>query len=226
MQTSQETTNLFKAMISAFADMQAIPKDKQAYGYKYATLDNLIAMLRSVLPKHGLGFTQSFRRENGVATLTTRVFHNTGEWMEDFVEISGVDLQGKANDAQKIGAAVTYYRRYTLSAIFGIASDDDVDGNLNNIPQQQQQQQQRPKQAPAPRQEQPKQEQPKPKLDTLEYITDDWKRRIDAGEDRASIMKDYADILKTDEQRIPTEIAGEEQRVLATALFRRNNKKQ
>lgn len=219
MQTSQETTNLFKAMISAFADMQTIPKDKQAYGYKYATLDNLIAMLRCVLPKHGLGFTQSFRRENGTATLTTRVFHNSGEWMEDFVEISGVDLQGKANDAQKIGAAVTYYRRYTLSAIFGIASDDDVDGNLNNIPQQQQQQ--KPKQAPATRQEQTK-----PKLDPLEYITDDWKRRIDAGEDRASIMKDYADILKTDEQRIPTEIAGEEQRVLATALFRRNNKKQ
>lgn len=225
MLTSQETTNIFKALIEAAPEIQSIGKSKQAYGYKYATLDCLIDMLRQVLPKHGLWFTQSPSRVGDKSTLTTRVIHNSGEWFEDSIEMTDTELQGKANDTQKVGASITYYRRYALSAVFGVASDEDVDGNLNNV-QPRGNDRQRVASKPAARPEPPKQDAPKSKLDPLEYITEDWKRRIDAGEERASVMKDYADLLKTDEQRIPTDIPAEEQRVLAIALFKRNDKKQ
>ena len=54
MKTSEETTNLMKAMIASAPEIRSIAKSKQAYGYKYATLDSLIDMLREVLPKYGL----------------------------------------------------------------------------------------------------------------------------------------------------------------------------
>ena len=141
--------------------------------------------------------------------------------MEDCIEMTDTELQGKANDTQKIGASITYFRRYALSAIFGVASDEDVDGNLNSRPniEQKQRQPSKPIQQAKPAESKPE---PKEKLDPLEYLTNDWKARVDSGESRESIMKDYADLLKTDEQRIPTDIPANEQRILAIALFKRS----
>lgn len=211
MQTSNETTNLVKAMIQAAPEIQSISKSKQAYGYKYATLDSLIDMLRGVLPKHGLWFMQMPTRIDGKSALTTRIFHESGEWMEDCIEMTDTELQGKANDTQKVGASITYFRRYALSSIFGVAADEDVDGNLN-VPKQS-------------REEQKTVKQPSKKLDPMEYLDNDWKTRLANGETEASIKKDYADTLKTDEQRTPSEMSAEERKTLAIAIFMRKGNK-
>lgn len=227
MLTSQETTNIFKALIEAAPEIQSIGKSKQAYGYKYATLDCLIDMLRQVLPKHGLWFTQSPSRVGDKSTLTTRVIHNSGEWFEDSIEMTDTELQGKVNDTQKVGASITYYRRYALSAVFGVASDEDVDGNLNNI---QQKPQQRPQSRPAQNQPQP-QQQPqnaenqgqniKPVLDkAIAVIGADYKARTDAGETKESILKSYANALKTDAVRQVKEMQSAEVIALASYLSR------
>ena len=205
MLTSQTTTSLFKALIEAAPDISSIGKSKQAYGYKYATLDNLIDMLRMVLPKHGIWFVQTPARQNGVSTLTTRVFHDSGEWIEDTIEMTDTELQGKANDTQRVGASITYYRRYALSAIFGVAADEDVDGNINNI---------RQPTKPTPKPEQKKQ-------DPLAYIKADLTARQGSGEAYESIIKDYADLLKTDQVRDVDNLNDAERTALATAIFKR-----
>lgn len=210
MLTSETTTSLFKAMIAAAPEISSIGKSKQAYGYKYATLDSLIDMLRSVLPKHGLWWVQTPARQNGVSTLTTRVIHDSGEWIEDTIEMTDTELQGKANDTQRVGASITYYRRYALSAIFGVSADEDVDGNLNNIRQQ-------------PTRQTP---QPAKKQDPLAYIKADIKARQDVGEVHESILKDYADLLKTDLVREVDDMNEAEQTALATAIFKRRKSNQ
>lgn len=215
MQTSQETTNLVKAMIQAAPEIQSIPKSKEAgygkFAYKYATLDSLIDMLRKVLPKHGLWFMQMPTRQGEKSSLTTRIFHSSGEWMEDSIEMTDTQLVGTVTDTQKIGASITYYRRYALSAIFGIAADEDVDGNLN---------------APKQSREEPKAaKQSSKKLDPMEYLDNDWKTRLANGETETSIKKDYADTLKTDEQRTPSEMSAEERKTLAIAIFMRKSNK-
>ena len=130
MQTSNEVTNIFKAICECKKDFLPLQKNKQGYGYKYVTLDAVIDMLNTVLPKHGLGFVQ-FPSTNGCDySLTTRVIHESGEWLEDTITFSLTEIS-KANDTQKLGASVTYFRRYTLSSIFGIAADEDVDGNVD-----------------------------------------------------------------------------------------------
>ena len=205
MHTSEMTNSLFKALIEAAPEISSIGKSKQAYGYKYATLDSLIDMLRAVLPKHGLWYVQMPTRQNGVSALTTRVFHTSGEWIEDSIEMTDTELQGKANDTQRVGASITYYRRYALSAIFGVAADEDVDGNINNI---------RQPTKPTPKPEQKKQ-------DPLAYIKADLTARQGSGEAYESIIKDYADMLKTDQVRDVDNLNEVERTALATAIFKR-----
>lgn len=205
MNTSQETTNLIKAMIAVAPEISSIGKSKQAYGYKYATLDSLIDMLRSVLPKHGLWFMQMPTRHDGKGFLTTRIFHDSGEWMEDSIEMTDTELQGKVNDTQKVGASITYFRRYALSAIFGVAADEDVDGNLNNV-----------RQAPVTP--------PKPKttkLNPMDFLKGDVKARTENGDDYHDVIKDYAEILKTDTVKDLEQFTEQEAKVVATEVYKR-----
>lgn len=210
MITSQETTNLIKAMIEVAPEISSISKSKQAYGYKYATLDSLIDMLRSVLPAHGLWFMQMPTRHEGQSCLLTRIIHSSGEWMEDSIEMTDTELQGKANDTQKVGASITYYRRYALSSIFGVAADEDVDGNLNNIKQTQQQPDKKKSS----------------KIDPADYIVSDARSRKAKGESQAQIYKDYADILHNDEIKSISDMSTEERTAVARALYIRNNSKE
>ena len=220
MQTTQETSNLFKAMIKAAPEIQSISKSKQAYGYKYATLDSLIDMLRGVLPKHGLWFTQIPKRSEGKSTLTTRVFHESGEWMEDDIEMTDTELQGKANDTQKLGASITYFRRYALSSIFGVSADEDVDGNVNSKTPPQRQQQAAPRQpAQAPVQQGPQQ-----RLDPQRYVLDDYGKRQEGGETIESILSDYCSLISLKEPKGLKDFSDDEMKSLAKAIFIRNRK--
>ena len=210
MITSQETNELLKAMVEAAPEISSISKSKQAYGYKYATLDSLIDMLRGVLPKHGLWFIQMPTRIDDKSVLTTKVFHVSGQWLEDSIEMTDTELSGKTNDTQKLGASITYFRRYALSSIFGVAADEDVDGNLNNA-------------KPTQPQSKPVAQQPKPqqKQDPTPFIMKDLAKRMESGETKESILSDYANILKTDEVREVQKLSDKEKIAVANTLFKR-----
>lgn len=207
MRTSEETTNLMKAMIASAPEIRSIAKSKQAYGYKYATLDSLIDMLRDVLPKHGLWFTQIPTRSEEESVLTTRVFHESGEWLEDSILMTDTELQGKANDTQKLGASITYFRRYVLSSIFGVSADEDVDGNLAS-------------------KERPQQARPQPtaqKIDSKTYLKKEIRERIDQGATEDSVLEDFANILGTNIIKQVDQMTDDEARIVAISVF--NSKK-
>ena len=207
MKTSEETTNLMKAMIASAPEIRSIAKNKQAYGYKYATLDSLIDMLREVLPKHGLWFTQIPTRSEEESVLTTRVFHESGEWLEDSILMTDTELQGKANDTQKLGASITYFRRYVLSSIFGVSADEDVDGNLAS-------------------KERPQQARPQPtaqKIDSKTYLKKEIRERIDQGATEDSVLGDFASILGTNIIKQVDQMTDDEARIIAISVF--NSKK-
>ena len=207
MRTSEETTNLMKAMIASAPEIRSIAKNKQAYGYKYATLDSLIDMLRDVLPKHGLWFTQIPTRSEEESVLTTRVFHESGEWLEDQILMTDTELQGKANDTQKLGASITYFRRYVLSSIFGVSADEDVDGNLAS--------KERPQQA--------KPQQTAQKIDSKTYLKKEIRERIDQGATEDSVLEDFANILGTNIVKQVDQMTDDEARIVAISVF--NSKK-
>lgn len=207
MRTSEETTNLMKAMIESAPEIRSIAKSKQAYGYKYATLDSLIDMLREVLPKHGLWFTQIPTRSEEESVLTTRVFHESGEWLEDSILMTDTELQGKANDTQKLGASITYFRRYVLSSIFGVSADEDVDGNLAS--------KERPQQA--------RPQSTAQKIDSKTYLKKEIRERIDQGATENSVLEDFASILGTNIVKQVDQMTDDEARIVAISVF--NSKK-
>ena len=119
-----ETKNIFKALADFQQEVPVIFKDTAAYSYKYADLPKILEVINPLLKKNGLGFTQLIN-EN---TLKTIIFHvESGEQIESSVNIpQGVELKGQ-NTFQIMGSAITYLRRYSLSAMLGLVTDKDTD---------------------------------------------------------------------------------------------------
>lgn len=128
MKHSDELKGLAKALAKFQADIKdpARDKDNPYFKSKYVSLDGLLAAVRPVLAANGLSFIQSpvsNGQDVGVATL---LMHDSGEWIES----DPFMLHAVKNDPQAGGSAITYARRYSLSAVLGVAWDDDDDANM------------------------------------------------------------------------------------------------
>ena len=96
------------------------------FNSKYADLSEVLRCIKDVLPSKNMSFMQMPSFENGVVSVETIVMHSTGEWISS---VSSSPIS-KSNP-QGVGDAITYLRRYSLAAIFGLAQQDD-DGNSNS----------------------------------------------------------------------------------------------
>lgn len=127
MKQSENITELLSALTEIQSELVPMAKSSQGYGYKYTDLDTITQAIKPILHKHNVGYLQSVGSENGVATLTTRVF-SKGEWLED-TAVLPIISSVKNNAAQTLGMSITYMRRYMLSAMLGITSDEDIDAS-------------------------------------------------------------------------------------------------
>ncbi len=127
MNQSETVKTIFESLAKAQAKFSTLPKDKNGYGYKYTDIDTVISYVRPILSENNLGFMQSLSTVDGKAAITTRLFHSSGEWIEDTTILPDVAM-AKTNAAQNMGASITYMRRYFLCAMLGITSDEDTDG--------------------------------------------------------------------------------------------------
>lgn len=128
MKKSDSITELAKALCAFQADVKnpANTAVNPFFKSKYAPLPDILNAMRPLLSKHGLSILQSPRGdENGVG-VTTLLMHTSGEW----VECCPLMMKADKNTAQGAGSAITYARRYALSAVLGISSEDDDDGNV------------------------------------------------------------------------------------------------
>jgi hypothetical protein len=123
--------NLLKSLALFQQEVPVIHKGSQGYGYSYADLPAIFEVINPLMQKHGLGFTQSV---DGTK-LTTTVFHaDSGEMITASADIPmNVELKGM-NAYQVLGSAITYMRRYQLSAMLGLVTDKDTDAASNAKP--------------------------------------------------------------------------------------------
>jgi len=87
---------------------------------KYADLAEILNTVRPVFSANGIAIVQTPTFESGVASVETMLCHESGEFISSVCS-SPVSKQ----DAQGIGSAITYLRRYSLAAMCGIAQEDD-----------------------------------------------------------------------------------------------------
>jgi hypothetical protein len=129
---SESVKEIATALSSFQGKMTAVKKDSTNpfYKSKYASLDTIWETIRKPLLENGLSVAQTMDVEDGNSVLETTLYHTSGEW------ISGTQLVNPVkNDPQGLGSAITYARRYSLSAILGLVSDDDDDANTATKPE-------------------------------------------------------------------------------------------
>lgn len=145
MKKSETLTEFSKAFAKTQQEMKQPLKDANNpfFKSKYVPLENVVEAITESASKNGLSFTQfPSSDEDGNVTVGTLVMHSSGEW----IEYDPIKMKPVKNDPQSIGSAITYAKRYALSAIFGITSDQDDDGNEAT---------QTKKQAPAKKKDEP-----------------------------------------------------------------------
>ena len=124
---SEQINELAKALAAAQGELEPAEKNSTAavgkegkLKRKYADLTAMIDAVRKVLPKIVLP-------SEGVAHVRTMLMHESGQWLASECRMP-YDNTGSKNAIQSMGSAITYARRYSLSALVGVVADDDDDG--------------------------------------------------------------------------------------------------
>lgn len=99
----------------------SIKSDKGSYGYSYADLADVTAVIMPLLSKHGLSFACTPRiTERGGYELAGVLLHEGGERIEGALPLTG-------GTPQQLGSSITYMRRYLLGCMTGVVTDSDDD---------------------------------------------------------------------------------------------------
>lgn len=129
---SESVGDIGPALLEAQKAVQDPVKNKTNphFGNSYADLNALLEAVRPVLHEQGILLVQSPGEANGQVTLDTMFLHTeSGQWVRGHAS-SPMSKQ----DPQGVGSAITYLRRYSLSAMLGLGAEDD-DGNAASKPE-------------------------------------------------------------------------------------------
>jgi hypothetical protein len=126
MERSENINELATALAKARSGIKNPPLDKENphFRSKYATLAACRDAVESVFCEHGLTLVQSPVTRDGEAGAAWLLTHSSGQWLSGECLLP-VDKK----NAQGVGSALTYSRRYVLMSVAGIIGDDDDDGN-------------------------------------------------------------------------------------------------
>ena len=131
MQKSESIAGLAAALAKAQGQMKGAVKDSANpfFKSKYADLASVVEAIRSAFAANGLSYVQSVEpSDKDEVRVKTTILHSSGEWIGCGV----LALPVSKADAQGYGSALTYARRYSLSAAVGVAPEDD-DGNAATV---------------------------------------------------------------------------------------------
>jgi hypothetical protein len=122
-------TNIYPQLAKFQQSVGTITKDSTGHNYKYASFDKIVETITPFLKECNLGFTHTFDTSvDGIDIICT--LFSTKEDVEPIVSRATLpkEMMRGMNASQSVGASITYFRRYTLSAILGLVTDEDTDG--------------------------------------------------------------------------------------------------
>ncbi|MEI6736929.1 MAG: ERF family protein [Pseudomonadota bacterium] len=131
MNKSESIAGLAAALAAAQGVMKGALKDSANPFFKsrYADLASVVEAIRAAFSANGLSYIQTVEpSDKDEVRVETTLLHSSGEWISCGV----LSLPVSKIDAQGYGSALTYARRYSLSAAVGVAPEDD-DGNAASL---------------------------------------------------------------------------------------------
>jgi ERF superfamily len=126
-----ELTNPEKSLVATIRSPFPRERDRT---FRYAPLSSGLDIVRKSLGRHEIATIQSTEidKEAGLLRLTTILAHSSGEWISSEWPVCPI---ADIASAQRMGAALTYARRYALFTLVGIAGEDDLDApDLGAVP--------------------------------------------------------------------------------------------
>src|SRR6266478_1661960 len=118
-----ELTNPEKSLVATIRSPFPREADRT---FRYAPLSSGLDIVRKSLGRHEIATIQAtgIDKEAGLLRLTTVLAHSSGEWISSEWPVCQIS---DIASAQRMGAALTYARRYALFTMVGIAGEDDLD---------------------------------------------------------------------------------------------------
>src|SRR5271169_3507241 len=118
-----ELTNPEKSLIATIRASD--PRDHDQT-FRYAALSSGLDIVRKTLGGHEIATVQTtaIDKEAGLIRLTTMLAHSSGEWLSSEWPVCPI---AETAAPRRMGAALTYARRYALFTLVGIAGEDDLD---------------------------------------------------------------------------------------------------
>jgi hypothetical protein len=94
--------------------------------FRYAPLSSGLDIIRKTLGQHEIATIQTtaIDQTSGLVNLTTMLAHTSGQWIASDWPVCPI---AEMASPQRMGAALTYARRYALFTLVGIAGEDDLD---------------------------------------------------------------------------------------------------
>lgn len=131
MNRSESIKEIASSMVKVQGEIKPIEKsvDNPITHSKYTPLDKIMEYLMPIVTKNGLTITQYPVSKEGQVGVETLLMHESGEWIEFEPFFMDISENKRMTSAQEAGSIVTYAKRYSISAIFGLVSDEDKDGN-------------------------------------------------------------------------------------------------
>jgi len=125
----RRSAELFKAIGGAQAEIPPMPMDgyNPYYSSRYTTLGKILEITKPIFERNGIVVTQTATGGSGEVGVETIISHpESGQYIMSKILLP---VGNEKNLAQEAGKAITYLRRYALSALFNIYSDEDIDAN-------------------------------------------------------------------------------------------------
>src|SRR3954471_2676856 len=137
----QRSSESFAALASALAKAQAhlVNAEKSLTAtirtgrvgetertFRYAPLSSGLEIVRKTLSEHEIAVIQTTAMDplSRMLNLTTLLAHSSGEWIASYWPVCAI---AEIANPHRMGAALTYARRYALFTLVGIAGEDDLD---------------------------------------------------------------------------------------------------
>ena len=133
--SSDSISNIAPALLKTQQSLGPIGKDSSNpfTNSRYASLASVLESCRQSFRDNGILLIQrGVASSPGTVTVETRLIHApSGEWIMGLTTIPVPEEEGRMNSSQKIGACLSYGRRYGLMSLLGMAAvDDDTDAEF------------------------------------------------------------------------------------------------
>ena len=112
---------MHEKLLAIQQEIGAIKKDSKNPFFKssYFDINSLLAEVKPILNKHGVVLLQALTNLDGKPALDTALVFDDKSKLTSIVPLPNLE------DAQKMGGAITYYRRYALQSLLALEAEDD-----------------------------------------------------------------------------------------------------